>query len=375
MLRGSDLKELLNYAAQNPVLSVYLNTDPTQGSADRYRLRLRNMLKDVALQDDVEVVERYLEHEYDWSGRSLAVFSCVQEDFFRAFSFGVPVRSRVRVGSRPYVKPLADLFDSFGEYGVALVDQQGARLFHFHLGELQEQEGLVGAEVRRTKSGGGSQTSGQRGGVQAAGRRGGEAGLTKHADGVAERNMRESAEFAARFFSQNDIRRILIGGTENNVALFLSQLPKSWQSLVMGTFPMSMTVSHAEVQSRAMEIAREAERKREARLVDQLITAAAKGQAGVVSLDDTLRAVHEGRVQTLAYIEGFREPGLRCTGCGFLTTQEPKSCPFCGSSFDQISDAVESAVRKVMQEGGEVEVIRDSEALVEAGKIGGLLRY
>jgi peptide chain release factor subunit 1 len=373
MLRGSDLKELLNYAAQNPVLSVYLNTDPTQGSADRYRLRLRNLLKEVALPEDVEVVERYLEHEYDWSGRSLAVFSCAQEDFFRAFSFGVPVRSRVWVGSRPYVKPIADLFDSYGEYGVALVDQQGARLFHFHLGELQEQEGLVGTAVRRTKSGRGSQTSGQRGGVQTAGRRGGEADLTKHA--VAERNMRESAEFAARFFSQNDIRRILVGGTENNVALFLSQLPKSWQSLVMGTFPMSMTVSHAEVQARAMEIAQDAERKREARLVDQMITAAAKGQAGVVSLDDTLRAVHEGRVQTLAYVEGFREPGLRCSGCGFLTTQTVKTCPFCGSSFEQIQDAVESAVRKVMRDGGEVEVIRDSEALVKVGKIGGILRY
>ena len=68
MLRGSDLKELLNYAAQNPVLSVYINTDPTQGSADRYRLRLRNLLKEVTLSEDIQLVERYLEHEYDWSG-------------------------------------------------------------------------------------------------------------------------------------------------------------------------------------------------------------------------------------------------------------------------------------------------------------------
>jgi hypothetical protein len=375
MLRGSDLKELLDYTVESPVLSVYLNTDPTQGSADRYRLRLRNMLKEIDLAEDVQLVERYLEHEYDWSGRSLAIFSSAQDEFFRAYSFEVPIRSRVRVGTRPYVKPLADLFDSYGGYGVALVDQQGARLFHFHLGALQEQEGLVGTSVRRTKSGGGSQTSGQRGSVQTAGRRGGEAGSTKHADEIAERNMRDSAEFAARFFSQNDIRRIVVGGTESNVALFLSQLPKSWQSLVMGTFPMGMTVSHAEVLARAFEIAQGAERKRESHLIDQLITAAAKGQAGVVSLDDTLRAVHEGRVQTLALEEGYREPGFRCTGCGFLTTQEVETCPFCGNTFDQIADAVETAVRKVMQDGGEVEFVRDNEALDAVGKIGGLLRY
>jgi hypothetical protein len=50
------------------------------------------------------------------------------------------------------------------------------------------------------------------------------------------------------------------------------------------------------------------------------------------------------------------------------------SCPFCGKSFNQIKDAVEMAVRKVMRDGGDVEIVYGSPALEEVG-IGGVLRY
>lgn len=366
MFTEKDLRELLDYKSENPVLSIYLNTDPVEGSADAYRLRLRSMLREIDLEEDIAAIERYFNHEYDWSGKSVAVFSCEADDFFRTFSFEVPVRDRVRENNRPYVKPLADLLDSYGGYGVALVDKQGARLFYFHLGELREQEGTMGETVRRTKRGGGSQYQGRRGGT---------AGQTDYVAEVAERNMKESAEFAARFFAENNVRRVLIGGTEDNIAAFRSNLPKSWQSLVIGTFPMSMNANETEVLERATEIGQKAERRRESKLLEAVVTGAAKGRGGVVRLDDTLGAVHEGRVQTLLVREGFRAPGYRCTGCGYLTAEEVESCPFCGNQFEEIPDAVELAVRRVMRDGGDVEILHDAGAVKEFGNIGALLRY
>jgi peptide chain release factor subunit 1 len=366
MFTERDLHELLAYQAEHPVLSVYLNTDPTEGSADAYKLRLRSMLKEVNLEEDISAIEMYFEHEYDWSGRSVAVFSCAPEDFFRTYSFEVPVRDRVRINSRPHVKPLAALMDVYGGYGVVLVDKQGARLFYFHLGELREQEGTMGESVRRTKRGGGSQFQGRRGGT---------AGQTGYAEEVAERNMKESAEFAGNFFAENNVRRVLIGGTEDNIAAFRIHLPKSWQSLIVGTFPMSMTANQPEVLERALEIGEKAERRREAQMVETAITGAAKGRGGVIRLDDTLSAVHEGRVQTLLVKEGFRAPGYRCKGCGYLTAEKLDSCPFCGNEFEEIPDAVELAVRQVMQNGGDVEILRDVDDHKDFGNIGALLRY
>ncbi len=366
MLTETDQRELLDYHPHTPVLSIYLNTSPTEGSADIHKLRLRSMLKEVELPKDADRVERFIEFEYDWTGWSVAIFSCADDDFFRTYTLAVPVRSRLRVGDRPHVKPLADLLDAYGGYGVALIDKQGGRLFSFHLGELREQEGVLGANVRRTKRGGGS---------MAQGRRGSSAGRTSYNEEIPERNIKEAAEFAARFFGENNVRRILLGGTDDNLAPFRSFLPKSWQSLIVGTFPISMTASSNEVLERAMDIGQQAERRREAGLVKAAITGAAKGRGGVVSLEETLNAVHQGRVLTLLVSDGYRAAGRRCKSCGYITSKRSQVCSFCGGKVENIPDAVELAVRKVMQSGGEVEVLHGEHGLQEHGDIAALLRY
>ncbi len=366
MLEDRDLQDLLHYQPGQPVLSAYLNTDPTEGNADAYKLRLRNMLRDVQMSEDVETIMRYIEHEHDWTGRSVAIFSCAPQKFLKAYSLAVPIRSRVRTSDRPFVKPLADLFDSYGGYGVVLVDKQGARLFYFHLGELREQDGIVGESVRHTKRGGGS---------QAAGRRGGVAGQTDYVEEVTERNIKDAVGFATRFFSENNVRRIVIGGTDENVALFRGQLPKVWQSLVIGSFPMSMTASHNEVLERTMKIGEEAEVRREAHLAETVVTNAAKGRGGVIGLEDTLSAVREGRVLSLLIRDGYRAAGYRCKSCGHLSSLPMGSCPFCEAETEEIPDVVEIAVRQVMQSGGEIEVLRGDHAVKGFSEIGALLRY
>ncbi len=366
MLTNHDLQELLDYQAKSPVLSVFLNTDPAEGNADTYKLRLRSMLKEVNLPDDVFAVIRYLDHEHDWSGRSLAIFSCADEGYLKAFPLAVPIRSRVVAFDRPYVKPLAHLLDAYGGYGVVLVDKQGARLFSFHLGELREQEGMLGETVRHTKRGGGSTAPGRRGGI---------AGQTDYAEEVAERNIKEAVEFATHFFSENNVRRVLIGGTDENIAAFRSQLPKAWQSLVVGTFPISMTASHTEVLQRAMEVGEKADRQREALLVETVVTNAAKGRGGVVNLDETLSAIHEGRVHILMIRDGYRASGSHCKSCGFLSAHLIESCPYCGGESEKIPDTVEYAVRQVMQSGGEVEVLLSDQTFGAFDQIGALLRY
>ncbi|MDD5368607.1 MAG: hypothetical protein PHQ40_05950 [Anaerolineaceae bacterium] len=366
MLTERDLRELLVTTAEAPVLSVYLSTDPAEGNADTYRLRLRNMLKEVDLPQDIQAVEHYFDLEHAWTGRSVAIFSCAPQGFFRAYPLAVPVTDWVHVDTRPAVKPLVNLLDAYGGYGVVLVDKQGARLFYFHLGELREQEGVVGELVKHTKRGGASAVPGRRGGV---------AGQTHYEDELVERNMRETVDFALHFFEENHIRRVLIGGTDDNIALFRGLLPKAWQSLVVGAFPMSMTSSQADILEKAMQVGSTTEQHQETHAVDALITAAAKGDHGAIGLDDTLSALHEGRVQTLIMLNGYQAPGYRCGNCGFMTTQASEVCPFCASSFETIPDVVELAVRLVMQAGGDIQVIRSAPRLEQAGNIGALLRY
>lgn len=366
MITDQNLQELLHYQPGQPTLSVYLNTNPAQGNADFYRLQLRSLLKDVELGEDVNAVMQYMDHTRDLAGKSLVMFSCSRDGFFRAYTLAVPVRSRVRISNQPHVKPLADLLDSYGGYGVVLIDKQGGRFFSFHLGELQEQEGVVGETIRHTKRGGGS---------QAQGRRGGSAGQTDYVEEMTERNMRDAADYAVHFFSEKNVRRIVIGGTEENTAMFRSMLPKAWQSLVVGSFSISMNASHPEVLQKAMEIGQAAEDRREKQLLDTLITNTAKAKGGVMGVQDTLDALREGRIQSLVIEEGYRVSGASCTGCGYLCSAQIESCPFCGSKMEPIPDVAELAVRQVMAAGGEVEVLRPEQSGETFKKIGALLRY
>ncbi len=259
MLSERDLRELMDYTSSDPILSVYLSTDPTEGNADAHRLRLRNLLKEIDLPGDIQAIDHYFDHEHDWTGRSVAVFSCAPQGFFRAYTLAIPIHSSLHVDRRPAIKPLVNLVDAYGGYGVILVDKQGARMFYFNLGELREQEGILGELVKHTKRGGASAVPGMRGGM---------AGKTHYEQEVIERNMKDEADAARRFFEEKHVRRVLIGGTENNVAMFRSLLPKSWQSLIVGTFPMSMTASQSEVLEKVMQVGREAEAHRETRVTD-----------------------------------------------------------------------------------------------------------
>jgi len=367
MFKESDLRELLDFSTAHLVLSLYLNTNPSEGNADAYHLRLRNMLKEVDLPQDTSAIERFFNSEYDWTGRGVVVFSCAAEGFFRAYPLALPVRDLVHVANQPVLKPLMDLLDSYGGYGVVLVDKQGARLFHFHLGELREQEGVLGASVKHTKRGGASTVPGRRGGI---------AGRTDHVDETIDRNMKDSADFAVHFFENNHIRRILIAGSDENINLFRSVLPKAWQSLVVGTFIMPMTASHNEVQAHAMQTGNEAETRRKERLVESLITASAKLQGATVGLENTLQAVNSERVQTLVVMEGFRSGGAHCPSCGHLTVKEVERCPMCDAKMTSAGvDVVDLAVNKVMRRGGVVEVIAKSPNLEKSGWMGALLRY
>ncbi len=367
MLRENDLQELIEFQSTHPVLSVYLNFEPSLTTTEQAKLRARQMLKPFSSQapDDVEAVHSYLEHRYDASGQGLVLFSCHPEGFFHPIKLPIPVRNRARLLPKPYVKPLAALLDHFGHYGVAIVDKQGLRAFHFHLGELSEQEGIMGETVRHTKSGGGS---------QATGRRGGTAGQTRYTEELIERNLRDSAEFAADFFDQNRVRRILIGGSEQITQRFIDLLPKRWQSLVLGTFPMDMAAGHSQVLEKARQVVDEAKEHQEQDLINRVLTAAAK-EHGAAGLEDTLQAVYAGNAQTLVIQEGYRAPGFKCTNCGFITAEASEGCPFCGSAIEEIEDVVEMAVQKVLQDGGDVEIVSPHSELEKVGSIASAARY
>lgn len=369
MFRQDDLRDLATVQTKTPTLSVYLDVDPTEHTTDEYKLALRQMLKQAegaASPEDIEAVGRFFDHEYDWSGRGVVIFSCTQEGFWRAYSLAVPVASGVTVARKPYIWPLTALVNAYGSYMVAQVDRQGARLFQFEMGELQAKDGHLGEEVRKLKKGRGS--SGR------AGRRGGAPISSRREEEVAQRNIRDAIKATERFSRQHKPQRLIVVGVGPTVTQFRDALPKALQKKVIGTFNANMNAPEPEIRERSLEILQQVEKERQMALVDAVFTAAAKGRGGAIRLADTLGAAHEGRIQTMVIARDYHEPGYQCGNCAYITDQPLEVCPFCNGKFAEITDAAEALVTQVIEDGGQVEVIDDYPKIDEFG-VGALLRY
>ena len=372
MFSQEDMQELLAYEGNGDgVVSVYLDTDSARQSTEAIRLTARGLLKEVQPQHEKEAqtIERYLDLGYDWSKPGLALFCGQGGNFFRSYPSPVAFRNRVRLGPRPYVKPLAHFLDHYAHFGVIVVDRVGGQFYEYHLGESQATESFTGEEVRKVKRGGGSSAVGRRGGGGESGPGGGD-----HEDEVAARNLRECAAAAGRFYASSPIRRLFLGGTNETVAQFREMLPKQLQSCLAGSFAVDKDMGEPEVRRRALELLRQANAEREAQLVERLVTLHAMGATAVVGLDDVLQAVSDKRVEALIISDGFRYQGYIDEPSGFVVANLARS-PLAESELAEVDDVIDAAVAQTVAQGGHVEIIADNPALENAGRIGAILRY
>ncbi len=359
MIDERAIQELVNFRVDGAsVLSLYLNVDPHRRTREKYKLALRRLLESVSAQADsrdLARVERYIDLEYNWQGRAVACFSCEAAGFWRAFPLLLPREDLAFVGDRPYVKPLTDIME---RYAVALVNRGGARLFVFYMGALQEATEISGEDVKRHRAGGWAAQRYQR-----------------HEDVTAQRNLREAAELTEAFCRQHKCDRLILGGTETNVALFEELLPSALRERVIGRISVDKDASPAEVNERALEVVQTYLAQSESALVNDMITTAAKGRAAVIGLADTLGALHEGRLRRLVVEQGYRAPAYLCRGCGYMTVEPVERCSFCGGDMAYLPDAVDHLIHHAIQQGLDVTIVGGSEALQRAGHIGALLRY
>ncbi len=362
MLTDLDVRQAVEFESpEHPVLSVYLNVDPHRRSPDKYKLALRNLLSRVKSADaeDIKKVQNYVEMGYNWQGRGIIMFSCAAENFWWANSLPVAVEDMVFVSFRPYVHQLAWLLDTYKRLGVIHVDQMGARLYVFHMGYLEAVQGYLGEEVRTHKAGGWAAPRYQR-----------------REAGTARQNLQDAAELAEDFYRRTNTRRLILAGTEQNIARFRDLLSNRLRPMVTGELPADANATAADLQEKASDLARQAADREALALTDLIITAAHKGQNAVLGLAETLNAVQSGRAQHVVVLAGFSQPAYRLKSSGFVVL-DPKEANDSGANdeLEELPDAVDSVLRRALLQDIDVTVLKEHPELEKVGKIGALTRY
>jgi peptide chain release factor subunit 1 len=363
MMQEGDLQELAELVIKEaPILSLYLNVDPHRRSKEEHKLNLRRLLAQAAQQgaspSDIERAERFFDHEYDRHGRGVACFSCQDHSFWREYGLLVPVDDFVSVGPRPYITPLGDLWDAYGRFGVIMVDREGARVFVYHLGALEDSEGTLGAAVKRHKQGGWAAQK-----------------LQRYEDQEAKQNLKDAAEWADNYLREHKVTRVVLSGSEGNLAQFRELLPRDLQDKVVGQMSLDMTSSPAQVWDRAFDVTLAAQQKAELDLLNQVVTVAHKGGSGSLGLEDTLAAMQQGRVYQLLVDREFHQPGDQCSVCQAVVTQALAACPYCGGALFETADVVNLAVQQALDAGLKVSVLDHNPQTAEMGGIAAVLRY
>jgi len=361
MLTNADIQQLVEYENhEHPVLSIYLNVDPRQRSVEQYRLALRNMLNSVENVDpkDIQKVQNYVEMGYNRQGCGLILFSCAADNFWWAQSVQPPVADRCSLSFRAYVRPLSMLLDTYERCGVIHVDQSGARLYLFHLGVLEAAEGYLGEEIKVHRAGGWSAPRLQRRELE-----------------QARQNLQDAAELAENFYRQTATRRLILAGTEKNVARMKELMSHRLRDMIVGHFNADSNATTGEIRDKALLLAQQAEQAEAASLAEVVITTERKGGHAVLGLTETLTAVQGGRAQQVVVLADFAQPAYRFVDSGYILLELTEASELASGRIQSLPDAVDSVIRRAMAQGIGVTILEEHAGLEAAGKIGALTRY
>jgi peptide subunit release factor 1 (eRF1) len=362
VISENELRDLAGFVSTgSPAISLYMDTDLTQQLKEKCKLVLRDLLESVsesASDEDLARVERFFDLEYDWQARGIAIFSAADQGFWRQYPLTVPIESEMHTGARLHLRPMTELLAEYEPYAVLLVDRESARFLLASLGQIEETSEWIGQDLKRHKQGGFAAPRFQR-----------------HVDKQAEQNLKTTAEATTRFCQEHHCQGLVLGGADETLSQFQEMLPKALRKQIVGTLPFDMTASPTEVHERSAALIEAHKHERQLKLVDDLVTAAAKGGDAVTGLADTFYVAYQGRAHTLVVEQGFEVDGYLCSECDYVSADPIDKCPLCGGKPQRIQDAVNRVIHQVIAAGGKVETVADSEGLAVAGHIGAVLRY
>jgi peptide subunit release factor 1 (eRF1) len=350
------------------VISMYLGLDPgdrraTYTELDSLLHEVRSQAKDpdldhqvrVSLRGDIERIDELIKNDPPQE-KAAAIFACGGAGLFEFVPLPRPVRTRVVVGSTPYVRPMLAVLEEFERLLAVVADRQGAHLWEVYLGAHRDAGRVEGPDLRR---------------FAAAGRR---ANSPDRHEDKGERLERTFFKDLADILQRLSYDVLVFGGHEDELRHLMQMLPKEVSERTIGTFAIDpSTATAAEVRDHAQAILDDHERERQRQLVDEVAESEAAGGLATMGLEHCLWGASMKALQLLLVEEGATAPGVVCDESGWFA-RGGDVCPVCGRKTRPTEDIIEEVVEAVIDDGGSVRHIREETQLREV-LMGARLRF
>jgi peptide chain release factor subunit 1 len=371
MISRPELERLAALKSDDGILSVYIKIDPQlayarqqplAGFRSAYAALLRTAGADqkAILEREKPKIESFL-GPWEQKGRALVIFSSTPAGIWEVLNLNVALPTWVAAGPGADTAVLTRLLDEYPRMAVVLLDGEQVRVYLGEQRQVEREAELQGDIPGRHDQGGWSQARYQR-----------------HIEFHREQLLKEVVEEVRKLFYAQPFDRLILVGVDETVNELRDLLPVPLQRRVIGHFHADFKQENDEsILRRAGELRTQIERQEEIALVDSIVDAAEAGGRGAIGLEPTIRAVFDGRVETLAVADGVTAPGSLCTQCGYFSSETFDTCPACGGPAEAVPDIVDQAAEQAFLKGAKVNTVfaDAAEKLIARGGLGAVLRY
>lgn len=391
------INKLLEFKSDKYLItSLYLKLGPKERGNFRYRIALKNLIKEQrekfnernftsyaleSIESDMKKITNYFDNPDNLSGfRGFALFSSTGEGVWEVFRLPFVYRNRLVVDWSPLVRQLVTINNEFGDIVVVGIDRKKARLFMISLNGVEEILDFFYPEAtRNTKFQAQEGKFRQRvslGGVGGEVAQGlGEYGFQRMIENEKHQHFKHVSERLFEYYKQNKFDWLIIGGIEQVIADFSNHLHTYLKERYLGTISIETNlIKPDELSEKALDLLELTERRNEKRLIKEFEQGLVSGLA-VNGLEATLKALTMGQVRILLVAEGFIHSGFICPESRVLVLEKSDNlCPE-GKMPIPVVDVVDEAIEEALGQVAEVEVILDEEAKKEIYGIGAILRF
>jgi peptide subunit release factor 1 (eRF1) len=364
-----------------PVVSLYLNAQPSQHGRDQFHTFTRkefkargttyppNSRERASLEQDLDRIVRYLDTELEPSANGVAIFACSAAGLFEAVQMGAPIDHHwLYVGDRPHLYPLARVDSRYPRYIAVLADTNASRILVFAAGALVAEREVKGVKTRRTSEGGWSQARFQR-----------------HIENFHLHHTKDLVDTLERIVLQEGIDQIVVAGDEVITPLLREQMPKHIADKIVEHMRLDTNAPLDDVIRASLEAMKRASHRTVREKVEAAVGAYRAGGLGIVGPEDTLDALVKGQVDELLLTSSMSDlhgigdrTAARTEPGGADTMAEPAVAALAGETADASGEAVRLAdelVTKARQTGARTTFVEEPSLLMSYGGVAALLRF
>jgi len=291
------------------------------------------------------------------AGDGLAAFVCESRGLLEVFALPTPFHTRVAVGRRLYIPPLARLLETFDSHIVAHVRSDRAEIYTAYLHRLWPAVEIASDVPGRASGGGWAQ-----------------ARLQRHREERVKKHLKLVADEIARLVVEEEADRVLLFGPGEVMDALPKHLPDAVAQRVLAREPMPNEAGEAEIRERARDILHRYRDGVAADTIGELEGRIGSGGRGAAGVGPVVEALNRRAADALVLSRSLAVEGFRCAGCGWLQESDGSSCPTCGGELRPglLARLMAQAARG---QGASVLFVEDSARMAPFGGVAAFLRF